>query len=250
MLSIIIITKNEAFHIQRCLESVAWADEIIVFDSGSDDDTVEICQQFTPHVFVTDWPGFGLQKQRALDKASQPWVLSIDADEVITPALKDEILRAISEPTASGYLIPRLSTYCGREIKHGGWWPDYVLRLFRRDQGHFSAELVHEQILVSGKIAQLANPILHDAFLNPEEVLHKLNNYSSLGAEKLFQQHKSASLGLAIVKGFWAFFRTYFIKAGWLDGPEGLMLAISNAEGTYYKYLKLRQLSKSSRLHD
>lgn len=243
MLSVIIITKNEALHIRRCLNSIAWADEIIVFDSGSDDETVNICKEFTSNVFITDWPGFGLQKQRALDKASQKWVLSIDADEEITSNLKEEILKAISSDSFDGYQIPRLSSYCGREIKHGGWWPDYIVRLFKRESGKFSPDLVHEQILIHGSIGKLSNPIIHEAFINPEEVLNKINSYSSLGAQKLFNRGKKITLGGAIVRAFWTFSRTYIIKASCLDGCEGLMLAISNAEGTYYKYLKLRSLN-------
>jgi glycosyltransferase involved in cell wall biosynthesis len=224
------------------LKSVAWADEIIVLDSGSNDDTVAICKQFTKHVIVTDWPGFGPQKQRALAQANHDWVLSIDADEEVSPALQLEIQLAMQQNEIQGFEIPRLSSYCGRQIKHGGWWPDFVLRLFRREAGHFSDDIVHERIFVNGAINRLKNPLLHEAFVNPEEVLDKINNYSTLGAEKLYHQNQQASLGLALSKGLWTFLRTYLLKAAILDGPEGLMLAISNAEGSYYKYLKLRDL--------
>jgi glycosyltransferase involved in cell wall biosynthesis len=250
MLSVIVITKNEAEHIRRCLASVAWADEIVVLDSGSSDETVTICKQYTERVFVTDWPGFGPQKQRALEKASHDWVLSIDADEEVSEALKSEILQAMQQKNVQGYEIPRLSSYCGRLIKHGGWWPDHVLRLFRREAGRFTDDKVHEHIEVNGCIKQLHNPLLHEAFVNPEEVLSKINNYSTLGAEKLFNSGRNASLGLAITKGLWTFFRTYFLKAAILDGSEGLMLAISNAEGSYYKYLKLRELNNRQSAHD
>jgi glycosyltransferase involved in cell wall biosynthesis len=247
MLSVIVITKNEAAHIGRCLTSVAWADEIIVLDSGSEDDTVAICKQFTDQVFVTDWPGFGPQKQRALDKSRGDWVLSIDADEEVSPELRDEIMQVMQSADVHGLEIPRMSSYCGRQIKHGGWWPDYVLRLFRRDAGHFSADPVHERIEIKGAIKQLHNPLFHEAFVDPQEVLHKINSYSTLGAQKLFSNGKSASLSLAIAKGVWTFIRTYFIKAAILDGAEGLMLAISNAEGSYYKYLKLRDLGNKAK---
>ena len=242
MLSVIVITKNEALHIARCLKSVAWADEIIVLDSGSSDETVSICRRFTEFVHITDWPGFGPQKQRALAKAQFDWVLSIDADEEVSPELKQEIQLAMQQSDVQGFEIPRLSSYCRRQIKHGGWWPDYVLRLFRRNAGQFSEDIVHERIFVNGAVNRLNNPLLHEAFLNPEEVLHKINSYSSLGAEKLFRQNKQASLGLAIAKGLWTFLRTYVLQASFLDGEEGLMLAISNAEGSYYKYLKLHDL--------
>jgi glycosyltransferase involved in cell wall biosynthesis len=243
MLSVIIITKNEAQHIGRCLASVAWADEIIVLDSGSSDDTIEICRRFTQQVYSTDWPGFGPQKQRALDKASHDWVFSIDADEEVSPALQAEMRQAMQAADAQSFEIPRLSSYCGRQIRHGGWWPDHVLRLFRRETGAFSPEVVHERVIVSGVIKTLHNPLLHEAFVDPEEVLHKINSYSSLGAEKLFARQQTASLGKAIAKGLWTFFKTYILKAAFLDGAEGLMLAISNAEGSYYKYLKLRALN-------
>ena len=245
MLSVIIITKNEAENIARCLESIAWAEEIIVLDSGSSDDTVKICRQFTENVYLTDWPGFGPQKQRALDKASHDWILSIDADEEVSEALKIEIQQAMLENNVQGFEIPRLSSYCGRQIKHGGWWPDHVLRLFRRDAGRFSNDIVHERIMVAGVVKRLQTPLLHEAFVNPEEVLNKINSYSSLGAEKLYKKNRQSGLGLALSHGLWTFFRTYFLKAAILDGPEGLMLAISNAEGSYYKYLKLHYLNNS-----
>jgi len=245
MLSIIIITKNEVEHIERCLESVSWADEIIVFDSGSTDGTVSVCRKYSAHVYETDWPGFGVQKQRALDMATGHWVLSIDADEHISNDLKLEIELAIKQSEIQGYEIPRLSSYCGRAMKHGGWWPDHVLRLFQRESGRFTDDLVHERILVEGLVGRLKNSLLHEAFVNPEEVLAKVNSYSSLGAEKLFKQGKSSSLIGAVFRGIWTFFRTYIIKAAFLDGAQGFMLAISNAEGTYYKYLKLVDLNNN-----
>ncbi|MGZ8164789.1 MAG: glycosyltransferase family 2 protein [Methylobacter sp.] len=242
MFSVIIITRNEASHIARCLESVSWVDEIIVLDSGSGDATVAICREYTDKVYETDWPGFGIQKQRALDKAGGEWVLSIDADEVVTPELRREIEQAIKLSGYNGFQIPRLSSYCGRQIRHGGWWPDYVLRLFRRNAGHFTDSVVHEQVIVQGQTGQLHSPLLHDAFINLDEVLHKVNCYSSLGAKMLYQRGVRSSLSKAIFKAFWTFIRTYWIKAAFLDGKQGLMLSISNAEGTYYKYVKLLEL--------
>jgi len=242
MLSVIIITKNEASHIGRCLESVSWADEIIVLDSGSQDDTVAICHQYTDKVYETDWPGFGVQKQRALDMAAGDWVLSIDADETVTPELRMEIERALQQQEFQGYEIPRLSSYCGRQMRHGGWWPDHVLRLFRRDCGKFTDSAVHERIIVQGRTGQLITPLLHDAFVSLDEVLHKVNCYSSLGAEMLYQKGTRSSISKAIFKAIWTFMRTYFLKLAILDGRQGLLLSISNAEGTYYKYVKLLEL--------
>jgi glycosyltransferase involved in cell wall biosynthesis len=242
MLSVIVITKNESDHIGACLQSVSWADEIIVLDSGSEDDTVEIAKYYTNSVFITDWPGFGIQKQRALDKAQGDWILSIDADEVVTPELRMEIEKAMLQDQFNGYNIPRISSYCGRQIRHGGWWPDFVLRLFRRNAGYFTESVVHERIVVEGETSQLTAPFLHDAFVDLDEVLRKVNCYSSLGAQMLHQKGVNSSMSKALLKGFWAFIRTYWLKAAFLDGRQGLMLAISNAEGAYYKYLKLLEL--------
>lgn len=243
-LSVIIITKNESAHIGGCLQSVAWADEIIVLDSGSSDDTVNLCRAVTNNVYETDWQGFGIQKQRALDKATGDWVLSIDADEIVTPELKAEIVQAMQTIDINGFEIPRLSNYCGRQMRHGGWFPDYVLRLFRRECGQFTNHVVHERIVVDGKIGRLNTPFLHDAFVDFEEVLHKVNTYSSLGAQLLHEKGVRSSLLKAIMKGWWTFMRTYFLKAAFLDGQQGLMLAISNAEGAYYKYVKLWALQQ------
>lgn len=242
MLSAVIITKNEAGHIARCLESISWVDEIIVLDSGSEDDTVAISHQYTDKVYQTDWPGFGIQKQRAVNKAGGDWILSIDADEVVSPELRLEIENALRQEHYKGYEIPRLSSYCGRQMRHGGWWPDHVLRLFRRECGRFTDSVVHERIIVQGQIGQLTTPLLHDAFVNLDEVLYKVNSYSTLGAALLYQRGVRSSLSKAILKGFWTFIRTYVLKAAILDGRQGLMLSISNAEGAYYKYLKLLEL--------
>lgn len=247
MISVIVITKNEASHIGRCLESVSWADEIIVLDSGSQDDTVAICRQYTNKVYETDWPGFGVQKQRALDKAMGDWVLSIDADEIVTTELRAEIEQALQQKKIDGYEIPRLSSYCGRQMRHGGWWPDYVLRLFRRNMGCFSDAVVHEKIFVDGKVGRLKTPFLHDTAEDLEEILRKINSYSSLGAQMLYEKGVRASLTKAVLKALWIFNRTYWIRCGFLDGNQGLMLAISNAEATYYKYVRLLELQKKNK---
>lgn len=248
MISVIVITKNEAQNIDDCLASVNWADEIIVVDSGSTDGTVDICKKYTDKIFVTDWPGFGPQKNRALEKATQPWVLSLDADERVTDQLREEIVNAIASGSANtGYDVPRKSTYCGRFMARSGWYPDYVLRLFRRDCGRFSDDAVHEKVIVEGSTGRLTTPLLHYSFDNLEQVLHKVDHYSSLAARQLFERGRQATLATAIFKGMWSFIRSYFLKLGFLDGREGLMLAISNAEGTYYKYAKLMLLCKQAR---
>lgn len=246
-LSIIIIAKNEAHAIADCLRSVAWADEIIVVDSGSTDDTVKICQQHGAKVTVTDdWPGFGRQKNRALALATQPWVLSVDADERVTPELQAEIMQAIVSDADASYRMPRSSSYCGQFIKHSGWSPDYITRLFKRGYGKFSDDLVHERLLTDHTTLSLKSPLLHISYINLDEVLNKVNQYSSAGADMLHARGKSASLGKAIAHGLWAFLRTYFIRLGFLDGKMGFVLAVSNAETTYYRYLKLAFLPQNN----
>lgn len=238
-LSVIIITKNEEANIRACLESVAWADEIVVVDSGSSDATVDICTEFGALVHVHDWPGFGAQKNRALGYAKNDWVFSIDADERVTPELRTEIEAALTIPLAEAYEIPRLSSFCGRFMLHSGWQPDYVLRLFRREMGSFSDALVHESVQTQGRIAHLRQPLIHFSYRDFDDVLSKLNNYSSAASEMLQRRGKKGSLAQAVLHGLWAFIRTYILRAGFLDGREGFMLAVMNAENSYYRYIKL-----------
>jgi glycosyltransferase involved in cell wall biosynthesis len=245
-LSVIIITKNEAASIRRCIASVQWADEIIVVDSGSTDNTVEICRELGAKVTVTaDWPGFGAQKNRALELTTQAWVLSLDADEWVTPELRDEIRAAIKNPGAiSTYRMPRLSSFCGTYLKHGGWWPDHIIRLFRKEQARFSDDLVHERVVVKGEVATLKNHLLHESFRDLDQVLAKMNAYSTAGARMMYARGRRASLFTALLRGGWAFLRAYILRAGFLDGGAGFIQAVAHAEGTYYRYLKLAQLSK------
>jgi glycosyltransferase involved in cell wall biosynthesis len=247
-LSVVIIAKNEEVRLGLALESVRFADEIIVLDSGSSDGTVDLARRYTDKVFVAaDWKGFGVQKNRALSHANGDWVLSIDADEQVSDDLRSEILAAIVAPVADVYEIPRRSSYCGRQIRHSGWWPDYNPRLFRRGTIRFSDDKVHERLSFPGIPGRLAAPLLHESFRTLEEVLDKANRYSTAGAEQALARGKHGGLGKALGHGFWAFFRTYIVRAGFLDGREGFMLAFSNAEGVYYRYIKLMYLWEQRR---
>ncbi|MBK9161549.1 MAG: glycosyltransferase family 2 protein [Nitrosomonadales bacterium] len=247
-LSVIVITRNEAANIRACLESVAWAGEIVVVDSGSSDGTAEICREMGARVFVCDWPGFGIQKNRALDHSTREWVFSIDADERVTPELRAaiEAVLADTDNAHAAYEISRLSSYCGRFMRHSGWYPDRIVRLFRRDAARFSDDLVHERLRVEGRTGLLDGELLHYAFDDLEEVLRKVNQYSSAGAAMMQRRGRQASLSGAVLRGLWSFFRTYVLRGGFLDGREGFMLAVSNAEGTYYRYLKLMLLNRKS----
>lgn len=247
-LSVILITKNEAANIRDCLQSVAWADEIIVVDSGSGDDTADIARAMGAQVYVhVDWPGFGPQKNRALGYASKEWVFSIDADERVTPELRAEIQQAMRTGKADGYYCPRLSQFCGRFIHHSGWYPDYVLRLFKRGPGRFSDSLVHESVLLSGSSAKLKNPLLHYSYLTTEDVERKVEHYSSAAAQQMLQAGRRSSWFGAVLSAGWAFVRTYLIRLGILDGTAGWNIAVMNARTTYLKYRKLEALRSEQR---
>jgi glycosyltransferase involved in cell wall biosynthesis len=246
-LSVVVIACNEERVIARCLSSVAWADEIIVLDSGSTDNTVEIARRHNANVTVSaDWPGYGVQKNRAIERASGDWVLSLDADEWVTPALRSEIQQAMQTPGSfSAFRMPRSSSYCGRFMRHSGWWPDHVTRLFKRGAARFSPDLVHERLLVDGSTGTLQMPLLHEAIVDPADAIDKMNRYSTAGAAMLAERGEAGSLTGALVHGGWTFIRTYVVRGGFLDGREGFMLAVSNAEGAYYRYVKRMLLGRA-----
>jgi glycosyltransferase involved in cell wall biosynthesis len=245
-LSVVIIARDEESSIGDALESVKWADEIVVVDSGSTDRTVEIARAQGAKVRVTsDWPGFGAQKNRALAEATREWVLSLDADERVTPELREEITAVVAaNGPADAYQMARLSSYCGRFMRHGGWWPDRVTRLFRRGSARFSDDLVHERVVVNGATGRLKGHLLHRAYEDLEEVLRKTDSYSTAGARMRFAAGERGSVTRAVAHGLWAFLRTYVLRAGFLDGRHGFMLAVSNAETTYYRYVKLMLLGE------
>jgi len=248
-LSVILITRNEEANLEACLASLEGiAQQIVVVDTNSADRTLEIAQKHGALISQpSDWPGFGPQKNRALALATGEWVLSLDADERLTPALKSEILTAIHHSAhVECFAIPRLSWYCGRFIRHSGWSPDYVDRLFKRGTAQFSDDLVHERLIPHGQVAKLKNPMLHYSFMNYSQVLQKLDRYSTASAEQAFAKGKTSSPLKAVLHGAWAFFRTYILRAGFLDGPQGFALAISNGQGTYYRYIKLWQLNQDA----
>jgi glycosyltransferase involved in cell wall biosynthesis len=248
-LSVILITRNEEANLADCLASLEGiAQQIVVVDSNSTDRTLEIAHIYGALMaYPTDWPGFGPQKNRALDLATGEWVLSLDADERLTPTLKSEILTAMNHSAhVNCFAIPRLSWYCGRFIRHSGWSPDYVERLFKRGTARFSDDLVHERLIPNGTVAKLENPMLHYSFMNYTQVLDKLNRYSTASAEQAFAKGKKSNPAKAVLHGMWAFIRTYILRAGFLDGPQGFALALSNAHGTYYRYMKLWQLNQDA----
>jgi glycosyltransferase involved in cell wall biosynthesis len=248
-LSVTLITHNESRHIAACLKSVAFADEWVVVDSGSTDGTREIAESLGARVVKTDdWPGFGVQKGRALALARGRWVLSIDADERVSEALATRIQAVIrSEQAADGYELSRISRFCGQWMHHGDWYPDRVLRLFRRERGRFTDDLVHERLQVQGRVQRLEGDLLHDTMSTLDDALDKMNRYSTGRALDKVAAGRSGGLGAALAHGLWAFLRCYLLKRGVLDGRLGLVLAIYVAEGTYYRYLKMGLLMQQAR---
>jgi len=239
-ISAVIITKNAENDIRRCLQSVAWCDEIVVLDSGSQDATVSICREFTDKVFETDWPGFGVQFNRSIKKASCDWVLSIDSDEWLDPALITEIQQVIRNSDYDGYSILRRSNFCGRYIKHGVWATDRVNRLFKNGFGQCTEEIIHPTIKIEGSLGRLKQVIWHNAMPTLDIALDKMNRYTTLSATMKGQQGKKGGLAKALLHGFWSFFRSYILKWGFLDGAEGFILAVNVAEISYYRYLKMK----------
>jgi glycosyltransferase involved in cell wall biosynthesis len=247
--SAVLITRDAEAHLRECLQGLAWCEEIVLLDSGSRDATLGIAREFGAKVYVDlDWRGFGAQKNRAIARATGEWVLAIDADEVVTPELRAEIEAALATPDSNAaFQLPRRSSFCGHWMRHGGWWPDYVTRLFRQGRARYSEDLVHERLLVDGPSARLRQPLLHYTYDSLEQALAKMDRYSTLGAQQAHARGKRATPLTALLRATWAFLRTYLLRLGMLDGAAGLMLALYNAHGTYYRYLKLWLLGRAAR---
>lgn len=239
MLSVIIIAKNEALNIRRCLESVGFADEIIVLDSGSEDNTVNIAREYTDNVFETDWRGYGVQKQRALEKASGHWVLNLDADESVDETLKQVILQAINANEADAYRIPIRMFFYDKPLRYSSS-PKRHIRLFKRQGARYSLDIVHEKIIlpVTCQTGQLNAPIRHHSFRDLSHALYKLNRYSSYSAKIRIEKDENVSFTKTTLATLWMFFRCYILQRGFLDGREGFIFALYNAQGTLYRGLK------------
>jgi (heptosyl)LPS beta-1,4-glucosyltransferase len=242
-LSIVLIVKNEAEHLDACLESAAFADDIVVYDSGSTDATLALARRRGARAFQSpDWPGFGAQRRRAQAEARGDWVLMLDADERISPALRTEIQQALGADDRSlAYALPRLSWVFGRFIRHGGWYPDYVVRLYPRTRAGYDTALVHEKVLLAAgmRTVRLKQPLLHFTYRNLHAYLTKSAHYARAWADERAARGKRASLREGLAHGVGCFLRMYLVKAGFLDGPQGLLLALLSAHSTFLKYADL-----------
>jgi len=243
-LSIVIVTKNEELNIVDCINSASFADEVLVLDSGSADLTVRLATSAGAKVIETDWQGYGPQQNKGIEASTGDWIYSLDADERITPALANEIRVAIDKENNFVFDVPRSSLFVTKFMRHSGWWPDRTRRLFKRGYAKFTEHEIHANLSSSYPVGHLGEHMIHYSYRNLHDVLEKMNRYSSGSSRDLSARGKHSSLVGAVSHGVWSFFRTYFIKLGFLDGSEGFILAVLNAESSYYKHLKLSYLDK------
>lgn len=238
-LTCIIITCNEELNIEDCLKTLDFCKEVIIVDNGSTDATVSIAKAYGCKVVKTpDWPGYGRQKQRALDLVTTQWALSIDADERVTPELRQEILHAIAHNQHAGYLIKRKTNFLGHWMRGGGWYPDFVLRLVRKDRSHFDCASVHEKIIVMGSVGRLNSFFLHFSYRTLGDVLTKQKRYALLSSEKIrLVKGDKISVLSSTVRAAWTFFRLFFLQLGFLDGRYGLIAAVFKSQEVFWKYV-------------
>jgi glycosyltransferase involved in cell wall biosynthesis len=243
-LTVITIALNEEMNIAPCLESVRWADEIIVLDSGSTDRTVEIARRYTSQVLSIQWPGYGAARNIGMSRASGDWILWLDADERVTPELAEEIRQILvsGDGRLSGYLVARRAYFLGRWIKHCGWYPSRVVRLFRKDRGRFSETRVHERLELDGEVGKTRSDILHYTDPDLHHYLSKFNRYTSLGAEDLHAAGRQFHVVDLVFRPAFQFFKMYVFRLGFLDGVEGFVLCILSSTYVFTKYAKLREI--------
>lgn len=244
-----LIVKNEEKNIRRCLESICRIQDIVVFDTGSTDRTIDICREYGCRIYEGEWQGFGPAKQFAVSQTRHNWVFVIDADEVASPELVESIRKILVSPEADGYRIRRNSYYLGRLIRHSGWNRDYTLRLFNKQKGYFNQKPVHESVQIpSGKIGRIQVPLYHFTYPDINTHLRKIMQYTDLAAETAVCEGKRTNLCLAILKADFKFLKMYFLQAGFLDGREGLILASISAFGVFLKYVKISRLSRGKKV--
>ena len=239
MISVIVITKNEEAHIFDCLESVKWADEIIVVDNFSDDKTFEICKKFTSLVYLHDWQGFGIQKNRALSYATGEWVFSIDADERVDADLKNAILEAVYKNENCAYKVKRLNFFSGKAMRFGKWSKDRPLRLFKRCRGEFSLDKVHESVNCEDSQKVLSGYLHHYPYKNYESYIQKMQLYTSVWAQEQFSKGRKSSIFKAFLRAWFKFISSYIFRLGFLDGSIGFSVAYCSMIYTFFKYAKL-----------
>lgn len=245
-LSVIVICRDEAHQIARCLESVRFADEIVVLDSGSTDGTADVARRFTQLVFHQPWLGFGPQKNAAIDRCTGDWVLAIDCDEHVDAELADSVRKAMTDPSGhAGFRVRRRSTLLGRPVRFGDWMRDRPLRLFRRNAGRFSEDAVHERLLLQGSEGLLRGILHHHPFHTLHAMVETMNRYSDLSARA--PNRPGSPPPVALLRAIGAFVRGYLLKGGFLDGVAGLLVAVGTAEGTFWRHVKRWERNRAAR---
>jgi glycosyltransferase involved in cell wall biosynthesis len=238
-------TRNEEANLEECLKSIAWSDEIIVVDSRSTDRTIEIARKYTDKIYVRDWPGHIAQSQFATDQASNVWVLSMDADERVTPELRDEILALHLDTTPhDAFEMPRRHFFMKRWINHSAWYPDYKIRLFRKDRCHWGGYNPHDEVKVKGTKERLKRDLIHYIYRDIEHFAATKNTYSTLTARDHFKNGRTARIINFTLRPLYAFLYRYFIRLGFLDGIAGFTICVEEAHGVFLKYVKLYELQK------
>lgn len=240
--SAIVITHNEEANIEACLRSISWADEIVVVDALSTDKTCDIARRFTQHIFPKPWEGYAAARRHALSKTRFEWILSVDADERVTPELKAEIEAHLARPEFDGYRMPRKAYFLGRWIRHCGWYPGYVVRLFRKDKGSVTEKMVHEGIRVDGTVGTLKNHLLHYTYPTIETYFQRFDRYTSLAAAETHLKGEKANLADILLRPFFQFMKMYVVKMGMLDGIQGFILCAFSAFHVFVKYAKLWEM--------
>ncbi|HEY2919040.1 MAG TPA: glycosyltransferase family 2 protein [Candidatus Binatia bacterium] len=243
-ISAVVVCYNEEDRIGDCLESLRWCEELVIVDSFSTDRTVEICQHYTHRVLQRAWSGYRDQKAYAHSQATKDWVLLVDADERVTPALRDEILHALAHDNGryAGYSVPRLVHYLGRWWWRGGWFPDYDVRLFRHDRASWGGSDPHEKILVDGKVRRLHNPLHHYSYRNIEDHIQRINRFTSISSQELKKEGGRWRITDALFRPPVRFFRSYVLHRGFMEGFAGFHVAFTAAVYVFLKYAKLWEL--------
>lgn len=242
-ISACIITLNEEDNIRTCLNSLDFADEIILVDSGSTDLTLKIAEEFQKvKIFYRKFDNYINQKNFCIEQASHEWILSLDADEEVSVKLKSEIISLELNQKSDGYFIPRLTFYLGKWIYHSGWYPNFQLRFFRKSKGKFAGILVHETVQLEGKTSNLKNPLHHYSYKNISDHLQFIDRYSELCAHEKFKKGNRSGICISVLKAIWKFFFMYFLKLGFLDGKVGLIISILGSYYNFLKYIKIYEL--------
>lgn len=251
MLTVVILTKNSSDTIEKCLESVKWCKDIVIVDSFSTDNTLEICKKFTDKIYQNTFTGYGDQLNWAFRKIESEWVLVVDSDEKLSQELQDEIKNLIDKqksPSLDGYYISRKSKFLGRWIYHSGWYPDYVLRLFRKDKTYYKKRKLGSSAIVEGKTGYLKGKLLHYPYRDLAHYLQKFSRYTLFSAEQMYDEGEKANIFGITFKPILRFIRDYIFRGGFLDGKQGFIICVLSSYYVFMRYARLWEIQQKSKL--